>query len=69
MGRKPAQYAIYQGEEFLDIGTVDQLAEKFEVRSETIRFWATPTHQKRMANEDGSIGDRKVVIKLEEDEE
>lgn len=69
MVRKPAEYAIYQGDKFLDIGTAAELAERFRVLPETIGFWATPTHHQRMKKKDGDIGNRKVVIRIEEDEE
>lgn len=69
MPPKPAAYAIYQGDEFLDIGTIAELGEKFNVAPETIRFWATPAHLERTKKANGDVGDRKIVIKIEKDEE
>lgn len=69
MGRPVSEYAIYQGDTFLDIRTVAELAEKFKVAPETIRFWASPAHLKRTEKAIDNRGGQKVVIKLEEDEE
>ena len=40
-------YAIYRGDEFIDLGTVAELAARLCVKPETIRHLATPTHFKR----------------------
>ncbi|MEY8458609.1 hypothetical protein [Lactococcus ileimucosae] len=52
-------FAVYKGEEFLDEGTVEELAKKFNVKPETVKFWATPTSYKR------DKGNRKIAIRLE----
>lgn len=69
MPRFPSEYAIYQGDTFLDIGTIAELAEKFEVAPETVRFWGTTSYLKRSKKENGEFGDCKIVIKLEDDDE
>lgn len=38
------------GDEFLDIGTAEELAKKYNVRKETITFWASPANLKRVGN-------------------
>lgn len=48
------------GDEFLDIGTVEELAKKFNVKKETITYWASPANVKR-AGKNG-----KVAVKLDE---
>ena len=55
-----AEYAVYKGEEFLDIGTARELAEKFNVKEDTVYYWATNTNKKRV----GKNG--KVAVKLNE---
>lgn len=47
MPRKLKEYALYHGEQFLEIGTVKELAEFLGVKEFTIRFYATPTYKKR----------------------
>lgn len=35
--KKKVYYAIYKGDEFIDLGTVNQLAKRFNVTPKTIR--------------------------------
>lgn len=48
------------GDEFLDIGTAEELAKKYNVRKETITFWSSPANKKRV----GKNG--KVAVRLDE---
>ena len=59
------EYAIYKGDEFLAIGTAKELAEKFNVRPQTISYWSTPSYQKKGTGERG----RKIAIPLEDDDD
>lgn len=64
MGRRPKEFALYSGDTFLDIGTLDELAEKYN-RSRKNLEWAA--HCKRWKNTDHS---RKgfVLVALEDEE-
>lgn len=53
---KKMLYALYKGDEFLDIGTKYELAEMLGVKPETITFYASPTYQKR--TKDGYVAER-----------
>lgn len=44
---KPKIYALYKGNELLEIGTKKELAEKFGVKTETIGYYSTPAYQQR----------------------
>ena len=46
--RKTIEYAIYKGDKFIDIGTAKELAEKRNVKPETIEFYASPSYLKRL---------------------
>ena len=46
--RKIVEYAIYKGDKFIDIGTAKELAEKCNVKPETIEFYASPSYLKRL---------------------
>lgn len=46
--RKTTEYAIYKGDKFIDIGTAKELAEKCNVKPETIEFYASPSYLKRL---------------------
>ena len=56
-------YALYHGDNFIDLGTVDYLAELLKVKRRTILFYNSPTYKKRN-NYNGY-----VVIKIDEEEE
>lgn len=47
MRKKVKDYAIYKGDKFIDLGSVRYLAKKMNVKEETIKFYSTPTYQKR----------------------
>ena len=42
-----AEYVLYHGDEFIAIGTAEELAEKQGVAPETIKFYATPAYARR----------------------
>lgn len=43
-------YGLYKGDEFIDVGTAEELAKKLGVKKETIWFYASPTNLKRNKN-------------------
>ncbi|MFZ7175793.1 helix-turn-helix domain-containing protein [Streptococcus hyovaginalis] len=53
---KKMLYALYRGDEFIDIGTRYELAEMIGVAPQTISFYASPTYQKRTKN--GYVAER-----------
>ena len=40
-------YALYRGDELLDVGTANEIAKRRNVKPETIRFYATPSYQRQ----------------------
>lgn len=50
---KEKVYALYKGDDLLEIGTKKELAEKFGVKAKTIAFYNTPAYQKRTSSEKG----------------
>ena len=45
---KKTIYAIYKGDVFIDLGTKYELAEKMQVKPDTITFWASTENLKRI---------------------
>lgn len=43
------EYAMYKGEELLHIGTIKEIADNHGVLKETIKFYKTPTYERRIA--------------------
>ena len=62
---KQREYALYHGEEFIDIGTIEYLAKLLNVKKRTIYFYSTPAYKKRVPDE----SKRYIVILLEDEEE
>lgn len=60
---KLRQYALYRGDEFVDLGTAEYLAGLMGVKPETVRFLATPTYAKRRT--EGCA----IVIRIDDKEE
>jgi len=44
---KKSIYALYRGDEFIDLGTAEELARKRGVSKNTIIFISSPTYKKR----------------------
>lgn len=47
------EYALYKGDELLDIGTLKYLSEKFKVKIKTLLFYQTPSQKKRTSENKG----------------
>lgn len=47
MGLHPNEYALYEGDKFIDIGTLKELAEKRHVALRTLQRMATPAYRKQ----------------------
>lgn len=47
-------YALYKGDNFIDMGTADELANKLDVRSKTIKYLASPANLRRIENRNNS---------------
>ena len=60
---KPKFYAVYKGDKFLCMGYKEECAEYLGVQKETISFWTTPSHKKRVAHCKNPI----IAIVVEED--
>lgn len=43
------EYAVYKGDEMICIGSMAECADHMGVKIETIQFYLTPSHQKRVA--------------------
>lgn len=57
--KRIVEYALYKGDEFIDIGTKDYLAKKINVTRKTITFYSSPAHLRRVK------GNAWIVVKLD----
>ncbi len=54
------EYALYKGEVLLDIGTIQELSDKYKVKRKTLYFYQTPAHNRREKK-----GNLRVLVKLD----
>ncbi|MFT8424939.1 MAG: hypothetical protein ABF682_00700 [Liquorilactobacillus sp.] len=52
MDRRICWYALYRGDEFVDVGTLNELAVRHHTSIKTLRFKATPTYAARTTYSD-----------------
>lgn len=57
------EYALYKGDNLIEIGTLKEIADKQKVSKRTIAFYSTPTYKNRGK---GEKGNRKTVIRIDE---
>ena len=58
-------YAVYHGDEFVDLGTLDYLSKKFNVKKKSIAFYCSPAYKKRLKDYSNAIW----IIRLENENE
>ena len=46
-------YAVYKGDELLDMGTLEYLSEKFKIKRKSLLFYQSPTYRKRTSEKKG----------------
>ena len=62
--KKPNCYALYKGDNFLTLGTKEELAKYLNVSIKTIEFYGRPCYQKR-----NKKGNCYIVIRIKEGED
>lgn len=60
--KKNIEYAIYDGDTFVDLGTAEYLAKKLNIRRKTITYFCTPSYLKRIKDDPY----KRRVIKIED---
>lgn len=63
MGKKVV-YAIYKEDQFIDLGTKEELAEKLNVKPKHIMRLATPSTQKLIDNRQFKRAGRMIAIRI-----
>lgn len=58
-------YAVYKGDEFIDLGTKKELAKKLNLKPSSVHFLSTPTYRKRIKDISNSL----IVIRIDDDDE
>ena len=63
MGRHAKVYAIYKGDEFIELGTKKELSKKLKVSESTISFLASPFREEMVKNKKNLM----IAIRIEND--
>ncbi len=58
-------YAIYKGDEFLDLGTLEELSNKFGISRKSLQWMKSPIAMKRFNGSKNGL----IVIKIDDDGE
>lgn len=61
------EYALYRGDEFLDIGTMKELSEKYDISVKTLRWYSTPCYKNKLKNKKNIKS--YVVCRIEDEEQ
>jgi len=56
-----ALYSLYRGDDFVDVGTAEELATRHGIKESSIVHMSTPSYHRR------KVGDRLLAYKLEEE--
>lgn len=60
---KIKEYALYKGDKFLMIGTIDEIAKAYNIKPRTVRFYASQVYKNRRKNGEDYL----LVIEIEDD--
>ena len=61
--KKIKEYALYKGDKFLMIGTIDEIAKAYNIKPDTVKFYGTPTYKKRRQNSEDYL----ILVDIEDD--
>lgn len=50
---KKNEYALYKGDELLDMGTLEYLSKKFNVKKKSLLFYQSPSYKRRTSDQRG----------------
>lgn len=56
-----ATYALYRGDDFVDLGTARELGERHGIKPKNIQFMASPSHKRR-----GNYAKRLAAYRIED---
>lgn len=67
--RKTKYYALYKGDKFIDIGTIQYLSNLLNVTPKTIIFYASPAHLRKLNSKKNKkkYTEGTIVVKIDDD--
>jgi hypothetical protein len=64
--RKQSCYALYKGDQFIDLGTITELSERLNIKEQTLWFYTSKVYEKR--SEQKNSDNLRILIKIEEND-
>jgi hypothetical protein len=64
--RKQNCYALYKGDQFIDLGTIIELSERLGIKTGTLWFYTSKAYKERCKEKDSN--NVRIIIKIEENE-
>lgn len=53
--RRKETYALYRGDELVDVGTRDEVAARQGIKPSTVVFYASPSYRRRVKEESNGV--------------
>ena len=60
---KIKEYALYKGDKFLMIGTINEISAAYNIKPSTVKFYGNPSYKKRRKNGEDYL----LLIEIEDD--
>jgi len=66
---KKGYYALYQGDVLLENGTIDGISEKLGIKKQSLHYLGTPAYAKRDNALTNKYTNRKILIRVEDEDD
>lgn len=61
-------YALYRGEECLFVGTIYEIAKKYNIKIESVKYYLRPAYKRKLSKRRfGKYENQRILIKVEEE--
>jgi hypothetical protein len=64
--KKQSCYALYKGDQFIDLGTITELSERLNIKEQTLWFYTSKIYKERASKH--NTNKTRILIKIEENE-
>lgn len=58
------EVAVYKGDDIIATGTIDECAAQLKVAPRTIKFYASPVYQRRLASIKKQFSNAKITVRI-----
>lgn len=61
--RKSKVYAFYKGDDCLFIGTINEIADRFNIKKDTVLYYKTPAYMRKISNS-GKYENQRILVEV-----